>query len=315
MTRETKIGLLVGLAFIIVIGILLSDHVKSTTEPIAAPLPGVAENVLGSVRAPGADEGSTSTTIVNSQQPVTPRQPVPTQNELGSAHAPEADISLHGPTGGQPAVVIRKTSAPQLAPAASDNSTADGGQTSETRTPDNSGRVSDALNSVARQNNEALVPVGLAAGSGGPRKYTAQSGDTLSHMAARFLGSNSKANRDAIVKANPSLVQDPNRIIAGHVYVIPAASSKAPARAAATDAPVPAPAPAAADNSTAQGEFWYTVQPGDNLWSIAAEQLGTGTASAAIKELNKDLLKGGDAVRPNMRLRLPAKPIASASAR
>ena len=33
MTRETKIGLLVGLAFIIVIGILLSDHIGSTTEP------------------------------------------------------------------------------------------------------------------------------------------------------------------------------------------------------------------------------------------------------------------------------------------
>jgi uncharacterized protein YneF (UPF0154 family) len=33
MTRETKIGLLVGLAFIIVIGILLSDHLTSSTEP------------------------------------------------------------------------------------------------------------------------------------------------------------------------------------------------------------------------------------------------------------------------------------------
>ena len=33
MTRETKIGLLVGLAFIIVIGILLSDHMTSTTQP------------------------------------------------------------------------------------------------------------------------------------------------------------------------------------------------------------------------------------------------------------------------------------------
>ena len=36
MTRETKIGLLVGLAFIIVIGILLSDHLTTRGELPAA---------------------------------------------------------------------------------------------------------------------------------------------------------------------------------------------------------------------------------------------------------------------------------------
>ena len=40
MTRETKIGLLVGLAFIIVIGILLSDHLTRSTEPPQATLAG-----------------------------------------------------------------------------------------------------------------------------------------------------------------------------------------------------------------------------------------------------------------------------------
>ena len=36
MMRETKIGLLVGLAFIIVVGILLSDHINTSTDPIRA---------------------------------------------------------------------------------------------------------------------------------------------------------------------------------------------------------------------------------------------------------------------------------------
>ena len=58
---------------------------------------------------------------------------------------------------------------------------------------------------------------------------------------------------------------------------------------------------------------WYTVKENDSLWKIAQEQLGDGNAVAAIKELNKDVLKGGDAIRPNMRLRMPAKPVASAS--
>ena len=54
MTRETKIGLLVGLAFIIVIGILLSDHLTSTNEPQQAQLAQVAGNVRTGVAIPGA---------------------------------------------------------------------------------------------------------------------------------------------------------------------------------------------------------------------------------------------------------------------
>ncbi len=45
MTRETKIGMLVGLAFIIVIGILLSDHMTSTTEPPKAALASAGPDV------------------------------------------------------------------------------------------------------------------------------------------------------------------------------------------------------------------------------------------------------------------------------
>ncbi len=58
MTRETKIGLLVGLAFIIVIGILLSEHVSSTNEPQQAPLNTAGGNVRDGVLTPGAtDDG------------------------------------------------------------------------------------------------------------------------------------------------------------------------------------------------------------------------------------------------------------------
>src|SRR5207237_10110271 len=55
MTRETKIGLLVGLAFIIVIGILLSDHFRGATEPPTAPLDTVGRNVRTATATPGAN--------------------------------------------------------------------------------------------------------------------------------------------------------------------------------------------------------------------------------------------------------------------
>ena len=126
-------------------------------------------------------------------------------------------------------------------------------------------------------------------------------------MAGRFMGGNSKANRDAIVSANPSLKSNPNNLIVGKTYVIPSVKGAAgvpasPVRAVAEKAPA----------VSSQPQYWYTVKDNDNLWKIAASQLGDGNAWSAIKELNRDVLKGHEDVRPNMRLRLPAKPIASA---
>ena len=70
----------------------------------------------------------------------------------------------------------------------------------------------------------------------------------------------------------------------------------------------PAPPPAAG-----AGEVWYTVKDNDNLWKIAEAQLGTGNAWTQIRDLNKDVLKGGETVRPNMRIRLPARSSAVAN--
>ena len=52
----------------------------------------------------------------------------------------------------------------------------------------------------------------------------------------------------------------------------------------------------------------------DSLRKIAYSQLGNEDAWAAIQELNKNTLKGEDktVVVPGMKLKLPAKPVASA---
>ena len=60
-------------------------------------------------------------------------------------------------------------------------------------------------------------------------------------------------------------------------------------------------------------EYWYTVRENDSLWKIANEQLGNPGSVAAIKELNKDTLKGGDVVYVGMQLKLPGKPLAKAN--
>jgi nucleoid-associated protein YgaU len=168
----------------------------------------------------------------------------------------------------------------------------------------------------------------------GPMKeYVAQAGDSLSRIASRVMGANTKANREAIVKANASLHKNPELIIEGRKYMIPD-SVKTAATPPAEQSPGPIPAEATARPAKAKtkavpvtdlvdslppskGESpaggWYIVKDNDNLWRIANEQLGSGNAWLQLKELNKDILKGKETVVVNQRLRLPAKPLASAN--
>ncbi len=52
MTRETKISLLIGLAFIIVIGMLLADYSSNSNQPPRVPLLDLKETVLDSTATP-----------------------------------------------------------------------------------------------------------------------------------------------------------------------------------------------------------------------------------------------------------------------
>ena len=84
MTRETKISLLVGLAFIIVIGILLSDHFRATQELPAAVLTNVGDAVRRAADTPG---GSSPPINFVTPSATAPNQPVATHDELVQAYS------------------------------------------------------------------------------------------------------------------------------------------------------------------------------------------------------------------------------------
>lgn len=322
MTRETKIGLLVGLAFIIVIGILLSDHLTSTSEPAMAPLAQAGDSVREGVAMPGGAETAPVAPVISAPQQITPPQPVLTRQELTAPAPQPVQIVKIGPPAAQnaqqPPVTITGPAAPPEVvsyPQSIDPGTEVVGADPPpiiTRTPLPG---ENALSQVAQQHGEELVtadgsqpgqarsPAQTVSG-----EYIAQSGDSLSKMASKLMGSNSKANREAIIAANPTLRADPNKVIAGRKYMIPLPGTTPPA--AAPSPVVEAPA-AQTPTVSSQPEYWYTVKEGDSLWRIAETQLGDGNAYAAIKELNKETLKGGDTVVVNMKLRLPARPVAS----
>ncbi len=51
----------------------------------------------------------------------------------------------------------------------------------------------------------------------------------------------------------------------------------------------------------------FIVQPGQSLWSIAADRLGAGSRYGEIIELNPELQSAPDSLRPGQRLRMPAR--------
>ncbi|MBA3269239.1 MAG: LysM peptidoglycan-binding domain-containing protein [Acidobacteria bacterium] len=97
---------------------------------------------------------------------------------------------------------------------------------------------------VAGKNYTIVAPNGLAADPNAPQakapttqpeadevarlsvgralRYTAKAGDTVSSLATALLGSDTPANRELIIKSNPSLKQDPDQLTAGQTYWIAA---------------------------------------------------------------------------------------------
>jgi len=280
MNRETKIGLLVGLAFILVIGILLSDHFRSITEPPQAMLSGAGAKVRQGVVSPGTN--APPITLVTPQI-VVPSTPVPTPGDVTQTPTP---------------VVPAPLQTPKPAPAPETVNGAD------PPTPD----IPDTLHYDQHPQPHGTIEI-LPPSIPSLKPYVAQPGDTLGKIAARTMGTNSKANRTAIINANPAMRDDPDLIVAGATYMIPAAATPAPTPALTptpTDPTATTPPPA---TSTADV---YVVVAGDNLWRIASDVCGDPGTLDQIRQINKDVLKGKDNLKVGMKLKLPPKAIAFA---
>jgi nucleoid-associated protein YgaU len=295
MNRETKIGLLVGLAFVIVIGILISDHVSSTNEQTGAPLQLAGTALRSGLGEPASDDVAPMPRL---PQNISPAQRILTREEAAGRNA-----------AGDPGVVLVN---PPV------------GRNHQQSSPQNGGdSIAERIRKDALAHGEDVVPYHGDNGTipndsnsqqnpAAPEKpaiasYKAQSGDTLGTIALKALGANNRANREAIVAANPSLKANRDLIVEGRSYAIPTRAGAKPASAEQSVSVATDTVPASDTGN------WYVVQPHDSLWSIAMQEVGSPAAVATIEELNQDTLNGSDRVRPNMKLRLPPKKIAAAN--
>ncbi len=323
MTREAKIGLLVALAFLLVIGILLSDHVSTATREPPAPLSGIEQNIRGSTSAPGAGV----TPNINTP-PVLPEQTV----------AAETSPYVLDPRTGAGGMQVG-VGQPELAggPVARNTDPWTNEQGGAQQPEINIGAnmlagTPEALQQAAREAGEELVPVGNAGGAetlinhppispqtqpdsggdtlAGVKEYKIQPGDSLSKITAKFLGRDNPANRAIIYQLNPDLKANPNRIIVGKTCQVPAGPDAVEKlRTGAKEASVPQRTasndPPRRQQQESAGKT-YTVKPGDTLWQIAADQLGSGVRHKEILKLNSSLIKDADDIVVGMKLKLPA---------
>jgi nucleoid-associated protein YgaU len=339
-----------------VIGILLSDHLTSSTEPPQATIAVVGNNVRSGVSTPGSTNTPPITTPV-APAPVTPQTTVPTQSDLAPRAQPvqPVQVAVGGPSAPQsntPQIQVRPPVAPapeqtfvrndppvdavnttavtdtapiisKAAPVAPQ--TAQNEQQNQTGQA-NSTDIATALREAARQRGEDLVAIDSRSPSASPasskqapagtKPYVAVDGDSLSRIAAKFFGTNTKSAREAICNVNPSLKQNPNVVVVGKTYYIPPPLSTATTPAAVVQTPAPAPAPAAAPVAQAPAapstDNWYTIKDGDTLTKIAMEQCGSAGMVQSIVDLNKETLKDPNHVVVNTKIRLPNK-VASAN--
>ncbi len=280
MARETKVGMLIGLAVILLVGIIVSDHmsVVSVSEGAPSPL---------SKLASGQDITSTS------DVPGVPLlQPRPSAPLLAPDEIDERDAEL----GVRPA--LRSLVDPNAVSITS----------------------SSRMNASRRASDRgvtllpSLATHGLSSAS---LVHVVKRGETLEDIARIYFGK--PGYWRVIMEANPRVVTASGEVSAGAKLYIPSkrAVPLAPAVAYPGDLPeLPLPMGSdmrvdAATLGVAASEpeqvVHITVQQGDSLSELAAEHLGTSARWRELLEANDHLLHGDPrSLKTGMRLTLPA---------
>lgn len=127
---------------------------------------------------------------------------------------------------------------------------------------------------VTRISTDAPVSQTPAVTSDTAVMHTAKIGETVSGLASTLRNKETQAYQDAIIGANPSLKANPDKLVAGQTYIIPAAADVPTNSSASSAAPADAPAesPAVAD---APKVLHYTAQPGDTVTNMAGAFLNS----------------------------------------
>jgi nucleoid-associated protein YgaU len=152
-----------------------------------------------------------------------------------------------------------------------------------------------------------------------PKFYVVSENDNLASIAKKLYGpeqGNRRINVDRIFEANRRLLKSPDEIYVGQKLIIPP-----PSNLARDESKIEGVFSStmfekvesigkkllSADGGGTKPERWYIVREDDNLWKIAAAQLGNGSRYTEIAKLNADIIDDENNITVGMRLKIPAR--------
>jgi nucleoid-associated protein YgaU len=380
MTKETKIGLLVGLAFIILFAIILSEK-GTTPRDTRAPVfsrnlgtgPAIAsadpqrplndagklplDGQLPPIVSPGglADSGGTQQSLEGREEEVVLASP---EQELPRS-LPDSIAGLLGPeeaaTGNPPESYVSVGPSPALGegafPAAPELSAPSQATPQQPASPPEG----PALFAATEQTRREATSTGRKSPPRPLVEHVVQPGESISKVAALHYGRSTPERINAIREANRDRVKDIGSVRVGTRLIIPdlgeaaSAFEPAPAFAAANlEAPpsppenrIRIPLPIKNENETslhradagraiqpdsvrlssikpesdkASRFQWYQVRKKDTLAGIARRELGSERRLTDIFQLNRDILRDKNTLKPGMKLRVPLRTSATMEA-
>lgn len=302
MARETKVGVLTGLAFIVCFAIILANRGRQPPSPTH---PAVAQRSL----APPSGNTVADSRAAGSR--MVPAPVTPNTTSLTRVDRPESRPTQ--PTA-QP-VVRPPTSGASLVDAAA--GAAGDAPASGASIP--ASTVAQLAEMVGRAAHDAVgapdTAATLQASAGSETRHTVAPGETLSRIALAHYGRKSPRLVEAIYEANRGVLASPDAVKVGVELVLPRLKDRndqvatdgptRPEKDGASGAATLAKAPDAVRTVEA-GTRFYQVRKNDRLVSIAREQLGSESRWKEIFELNKDKFPDPSRIREGVKIKLPA---------
>lgn len=335
MAKETKVGLVVGLAFIICFAVILANRGRRT--PLATH---VAYNVDSgnTVGREAAASGMTSS-LPRRSEPARRRDEPSGARQVRLASRSDAEMIpgqdlVPGPVPGRritptngarvtlPAAITTSNQAPKpsVLTSASQARQARRQQLQEYLDAQNKAPavvalpVTPAIRQVPAKVEKPTKPPASPPARG--ERYTVVAGDTLSRIAGRQYGTRTVAAVKAIFEANRSTLSSPDVVRVGMVLTLPDIKGVGTPKRAGSGLADKATASKAAEPKSSKSPKsswrWYQIKKNDRYSSIAKRELGATNRWREIFELNRDKFPDPERIREGVRIKLPIVSLAAA---
>jgi nucleoid-associated protein YgaU len=339
MARETKVGLLAGLAFIICFAIILAN--RGRQDPIVRSTPTLADR---SVNTPQIGQGIPIQAPVHPTNTPLPGDAAPSPHQSLGARlnpvrkdlAPPTNQSMvdANPRNSERSLVPRRSRTADSTPGARDltRSTTPAGNpeliSPSTEQLQRQAILQERLDAIttgddqqrdaqrrairpARVTSKSIEqsPIARPKSAMPSRSYKVKPGDTLTSIAKQHYGRSTGAVVNAIYQANRSNLTSPDDLRVNVELVLPEIEGAASQSivSGGTRSASHAISKSSSSKSPAAGFKWYQIKKNDRYVSIARDQLGDGDRWREIYELNKDKFPDPQRIRHGVRIKLPTK--------